>query len=109
MANPPILSNEMADRRDHSLSQTKLSGGRYPTPDLSSSSEYDGDSHGGGLLCDGVSGIEDEVKGISPTCGRCGKTGIRNTGFSLLCLSRWHSGVPFWPSEGLTELFSPMG
>ena len=91
MGNYRVLSNKMADRRDYPFHQTELPGGRYPSSHLSSSSEYDGDSHSCGLLCHGVSGIEDKIEGIIPACNGSCKKIVRCTGFSLLCPCRWYS------------------
>jgi len=81
----------MAHRRNDPIHETELSGGRYSSSDLSAPSEYDGDSHCCGLLCDGLPGIEDKVEGFSPACDGGCKTIVRDTGFSLLCPSRWYS------------------
>lgn len=87
MANPTILSDAMAHRRDDPVYETELPSGRYSSTDLSSPSEYDGDSHCCVLLCDGVPGTEDEVEGVSPACNGGCKAIVRDTGFPLLCSS----------------------
>jgi len=68
MANPGILFDIMAHRRDNPVYGTELPSGRYSSSDISSPSEYDGHSDWWGLFCNGIPGIEDEVKGIIPTC-----------------------------------------
>lgn len=92
------LSDALADRRDDPVHQAKLPGGRCPAAHLPSASEYDG---AGGLLHDGLSGLENKTARLDETSAESGQTAVRNPGVSLLCPGRRDQGTSVRPKMGL--------